>query len=135
MTTDTVFDSAPVGELMHTPIITCAPDTPLDEVARLLATHRIHAVVVAEDADAEGADWGIVSDIDLVSGAASGSVRLCASDMQATPVVMIAPDDSLRHAAQLMGEYQVSRLLVVDSDRGYPVGIISTLDLAQALAR
>ena len=45
---------------------------------------------------------------------------------------MIAPADTLQRATQLMVEHALTHLVVVEGDR--PVGIISTLDIAAALA-
>ena len=36
-----------VGEVMRLGVVTCAPDTPLSEVARLMGAYRIHCVVVS----------------------------------------------------------------------------------------
>ena len=47
---------------------------------------------------------------------------------------MIAPDETLERAAQLMAENAVAHLVVVDPDTGHPVGVLSTLDVAAALA-
>ena len=43
-------------------------------------------------------------------------------------------DDDLRHAAQLMTESGVSHLAVVDPKTRRPVGVVSTLDVARAVA-
>jgi CBS domain-containing protein len=38
-------------------------------------------------------------------------------------------------AAHLMVQHRVTHLVVVDGERGRPIGVLSTLDLARALAR
>lgn len=38
----------PVSELMSTPVISCAPGTPLPEVCRAMVHHRVHRVLVVE---------------------------------------------------------------------------------------
>jgi CBS domain-containing protein len=50
--------------------------------------------------------------------------------MPAQPTVDVA--ERLDLAVQLMSSYDVSHLIVVD--RGYPVGIVSVLDVAAAAA-
>lgn len=47
---------------------------------------------------------------------------------------MVSADESLRRAAQLMSEHCVSHLVVVDSAGAYPIGVISTIDIAAASA-
>jgi CBS domain-containing protein len=46
----------------------------------------------------------------------------------------VAPEDSLSMAARLMHDYDVHHLLVVDPLSRRPVGILSTLDVAAAIA-
>jgi CBS domain-containing protein len=47
-------------------------------------------------------------------------------------VLTIAPDESVERAAQLMTEHAAAHLVVVE--RSQPVGVLSTLDVAAALA-
>ena len=79
--------------------------------------------------------WGIVSDLDLVAAAMVRDLAdQTAGGSAATPVVMIAPHETLERAAQLMTEHGSSHLIVVEGARGLPVGVLSTLDVAAALA-
>jgi CBS domain-containing protein len=71
-----------------------------------------------------------VSDLDLVSAIGTNAN---AGSVAASPVVAVTPELTLEHAATLMAENQTSHLLVI-SDKGLPVGVISTLDVARALA-
>ena len=54
-----------VAELMSSPVITCPGDATLGEVAALLLEHRIHGVVVRDEA---GDAAGVISDSDLMAG-------------------------------------------------------------------
>jgi CBS domain-containing protein len=101
----------------------------------MLTRHRIHCVVVAglQRADERGATWGVVSDLDLVRAAGTGE-DLSAGETAATEVVTAAAADTLAEAARLMAEHDIAHLLVVDDRRGQPIGVISTLDVAEALA-
>jgi CBS domain-containing protein len=133
MQTNTTFDLAQVtvGAAMHPGVITCSLDTPLREVAETMAEERVHCVV-AQDGD--GSLWGVVSDLDLVAVASARDIDIrTAGGMAATPVVLVAPDDSVEHAAQLMTENAISHLVVVEPADGRPVGVLSTLDVARAL--
>jgi CBS domain-containing protein len=102
----------------------------------MMASHRIHSVVVWGDAepDAEGV-WGVVSDLDLIGVAASEDIAFrTAGGSARTPAVMIPHDESLRRAAQLMHEHSTAHLVVVERDSINPVGVLSTLDIAAYLA-
>jgi CBS domain-containing protein len=135
MQTNTTIDLAQVtiGAAMHTGVITCSLDTPLREVAETMAKERVHCVVAH---DGDGSLWGVVSDLDLVAVASARDIDIrTAGGMAATPVVLVAPDDSVEHAAQLMTENAISHLVVVEPETGRPVGVLSTLDIARALSR
>jgi CBS domain-containing protein len=119
-----------VGDAMSVGVITCAPETPLRVVARMMATHRVHSVVVLGHDDVL-APWGVISDLDLV--AAIGG-HATAGSVAATPVVTVLPSETLLRAAQLMREHATAHLLVVASEQGVPIGVLSTLDVARAYA-
>ncbi|HYN91080.1 MAG TPA: CBS domain-containing protein [Thermoleophilaceae bacterium] len=125
------FERATVVDAMRLGVVSCPPDTPLRDVARIMATYRIHCVVVAEVAD--GAPLGVIADIDVAAAAAAGGDAV-AGTLARTEPISVSPDDSLEHAAKLMAGHEVAHLVVVQPHSGHPVGILSALDLAGALA-
>jgi CBS domain-containing protein len=40
------FETATVGDAMNNGVISCAPETPLRVVARMMATYGVHAIFV-----------------------------------------------------------------------------------------
>jgi CBS domain-containing protein len=125
------FRNASVADVMTPGIITCAPETPLETVAELMATHGVHAVAVG----GIGADhlvWGVVDSLDLVRALRDTSSGGCAEAISRRPEHAIAPDAPLIEAARSMDEHDVAHLVVVDRDR--PVGVLTTLDIAAAAA-
>jgi CBS domain-containing protein len=126
------FEEASVVDAMRVGIVSCPPETPLNDVARIMATYRIHCVVVSE---MEGANaTGVIADIDLAAAASSGSQNATAGQLARTEPVSVAADDSLLRAAQLMAEHEVSHLVVIQPHSRNPVGVLSALDLAGVLA-
>jgi CBS domain-containing protein len=122
-----------VGKVMHEGVLTCGRDESLATVARLMADHRVHSIVVTDEPSRAPSLWGVVSDLDLVAAASVRELEeQVAGAAAATPALMIAPGDTLHRAAQLMVEHALTHLVVVE--RGRPVGVISTLDVADALA-
>lgn len=117
-----------VGEVMTPGVLTCTPDAPLRDAARMMARYRVHAIVVFGQDQLDA--WGVLSDLDLV--AAIGTVA-DAGTIAVSPVVTVTPDATLVDAARLMEENQSHHLLVT-SDGGLPVGVISTLDVVRAFA-
>jgi CBS domain-containing protein len=57
-----------------------------------------------------------------------------AGESAVTPVLMVSPDETLRRAAQLMAEHGSAHLVVTDPISLEPVGVLSTLDLAEVVA-
>ena len=125
--------SVTVREVMHEGLITCAPKTPLDELAHLMASRRIHAILTTDDGD-EQKTWGVVSDLDLVSLASADMFGATAADASTTEVITVALDETVERAAQLMSEHGVTHLLVLDGESERPVGVLSTLDVARVIA-
>ena len=122
--------STSVRRAMHRGVITCRADASLRSVAGTMAAHRIHAVAVEA-----GDEWRLVSDLDLVGAAEDGQLDgRTAGEIAASPSLSVAPDETLERAAQLMREYATSHLVVVHPHTGRPLGVLSTLDLANALA-
>lgn len=117
---------------MHHGILSCASDAPLGEVAGVMAKHRIHAVAITNGAS--GRPIGIASDLDVVAAAATGE-EPTARQAACTEPLTVSADDSLVHAAQVMSEYGVHHLVVMDPASGFPVGVLSTLDIVGAYAR
>jgi CBS domain-containing protein len=136
MNEQSILETAQVEDVMHEGVVTCSLYAPMTEVARTMAANRIHCVVVwNEPARNERAElWGVVSDLDLVKIAATEQLSAqTAGASAATPALMIAPEETLHRAAQLMAEHEVTHLVVVDPETGKPVGVVSTLDLAFVL--
>jgi CBS domain-containing protein len=127
-----------VADAMHPGVLTCPLETPLREVARMMALYRIHAVVAfGEDTDDVSGPglWGVVSDLDLVEAATAGDLDdRTAGGTAVSPLVMIAASDTLARAAQMMSEHEVAHLVVVDHESKRPTGVLSTLDIARAIA-
>jgi CBS domain-containing protein len=127
-----------VIEAMHPGLISCSLDTPLRTVARMMATYRVHAILVTAHGEEElpaGGGWGIVSDADLLRAAEAGDIdEQTARTIAATPVLTVATSDELARAVRLMVEHDVSHLIVNERQSPRPIGVLSTLDVARALA-
>lgn len=122
---------ASVEQFANVGIVACAPDAPLDEVAFLMANNRVHAVIVVDD---DAADPPVIADSDLIAAAASGRFdQLSAGDVASAEVASVRGDEPLAQAARLLAERGASHLIVRDQ-RGQPVGILSTLDVARAIS-
>jgi CBS domain-containing protein len=124
------LDEMPIEQAMHAGFVGCQLEAPLGAVAALMAEHRVHCVVGFGDiADDDTRLWGLVSDIDVVSALAAGEDDATAGTVTSSEVVTISPSESVRRAAELMRDHEVSHLLVVNGVSDRPIGVISTLDV------
>lgn len=118
-----------------TDTITITPDANVTELLRLLAEHRIGAVVVSVDGTHID---GIVSERDVVRAMAAdpdagttGGVRpKPVSAIMTADVRTLGPDDTVDDAMQVMTTSRIRHLPVVDG--GELVGIVSIGDVVKA---
>jgi CBS domain-containing protein len=124
-----------VADLMNPSLLSCSRDASLRTVAKVMVDNQVHCVVITDDPSDAAALWGIVSDLDLIAAASvRGLEEQQAGASAMTPAVTISPGETVEYAAGLMTRYGVSHLIVVDPVTRRPAGVLSTLDLAVALA-
>jgi acetoin utilization protein AcuB len=111
-----------VAEVMGTELYTLTPDTVVASARRLAFDNGIDHLLVLEN----GTLAGIVCKDDLRFAARNALVSECMS----SPVLCIAPDTTLREAAQIMIEQNVSCLPVVTGT--FLVGMVTRDALATA---
>ena len=141
------------GELMTSDPVTAGPDTPVEEIARLIVAHQINGVPVV---DGGGSLLGIITEGDLVHRAldehfepraslwkenfwrsvfrrhgpepdrAEGRI---ATEVMTREVVTVTPDTDVTVVARLLIEHSVKALPVLDGGR--LVGMISRFDLVK----
>ena len=131
------FETATVGDAMSPGVISCPPETPLRVVARMMATFNVHCVYVFEHQDEDDESprlWAVVSDLDLVAASGLDLDQRTAGASAVTPLVYVAADAPIQDAAELMAQHGIAHLAVVDPGTRRPAGVISTLDVARAIA-
>lgn len=136
-----------VREVMTTRVVAVGPETPLKEVARLLAEHGISGVPVVEN----GTVLGIVSEADFLvkeeevpagrpsllnwlfeatDGEHARQTKLHATtarEAMTAPAIAIGPEHDIREAAALMTRNRINRLPVIED--GELIGIVTRADL------
>jgi CBS domain-containing protein len=119
---------------MHPGVVACAPDASLRDVARIMAANNVHAVCLPPAVPSDGT-WRMFSAFELVAALCSGLETRLAASVATSPAVFVGSDETLERAALLLVERGTSHLVVRDADTSHPVGILSTLDIASAVAR
>lgn len=77
--------------------------------------------------------WAFVSDMDLVAAALRGEPAPTAGEMASTGLAFVRVDATLELAASLVAESRAGHVVAVDGE-GFPVGVVSTLDLVGVIA-
>lgn len=122
-----------VQEVMSRAIVVCRQETPLPAVARGMSERVSRSVIVV---DQRGQPLGVITGLDLLRFVDDSRFedRIAAEIMH--PPVTIAPDASLRAAADAMITHHIHRLVVIDPQQpdSMPLGIISTSDILIEMA-
>jgi CBS domain-containing protein len=124
-----------VREWMHHGVISCRPETPIDEVAATMEARDTSALVVT---DQSGQAVGVISRTDLVNARFIQPYMkywrgMTAEHLMSKPVVAVSPETDIDTAAHLLHAKRIHRLVVVEKsgDQIRPVGILSVTDLAK----
>lgn len=140
-----------VADVMTSHVHVAGPQTPFKLIVRLIEENRVSAIPIV---DRVGVPIGVVSEADLLlkerrteldegQPVLRGRKRreqrakadgLLAADLMTSPPITVSTDTALAHAARLMQERNVRRLIVVDA-RGRIAGIVSRSDLLQVFLR
>lgn len=142
-----------VRDVMTTAVVSVRPDTAFENVADILRSNWVRAVPVL---DQEGQLLGVISEGDLMKTTALGDPRRpspqgrwhrgggawdrpkTARKLMSSPVVSVAPTDSVAQAARVMYTHQLSWLAVVDATEQGPgrlVGVLGRSDLLSVFSR
>ena len=120
-----------VRSWMSCPAVVLPAATPVPDALEYMAIRKIRRIPVIQD----GALAGIVTRSDLQAIAArhdrSGRTSsIVLADVMKSPVLTVAPDDTLEHASTVMLDNEVSGLPVVDGNR--LMGMITESDVFEA---
>jgi len=127
------LDLRRVREVMHPGIIQIAPGDDLATIAATLADHAIHCVVVSaveRTTDGEQVTWKVVTALDVMCALDAGDGRVTAAELAPGALVTVQAGESLSAAVGLMAQHGITHLVVMD--RGWPVGVLSALDVVRA---
>jgi CBS domain-containing protein len=126
-----------VRDCMRAGVISCAPDTHLDEVAATMRREDISALVVMRD----GIAVGIISRTDLVNSAfVEPYMRfwrgMTARHLMSAPVLTVSPATTLATAVEMLRTHRVHRLVVTELQDGAerPIGVLSMTDIVRVTA-
>ncbi|MGP9832627.1 CBS domain-containing protein [Marinobacter sp. NSM] len=113
-----------VKDVMVTEIIKTSPFSTLREALSLMKRHNVKSLVVERQNEHDA--WGLITYTNVLKAviAEDGDIDLLnVYDVCAKPVISVGESLSIRHAASLMTEHRVKRLLVLADNelRGFVV--------------
>lgn len=123
-----------VRDVMTRQVATATPDTPVGDLARLLAAHRVSAVPIV---DGDRRVIGIVSEADLlpkIAGGRRAKDHRAARDVMSNRPLTVTADAPLSVAAAKMQNSKVKRLIVL-GEGGELLGVVSRSDALRPLTR
>lgn len=131
-----------VRDVMSSPPITVSPDTSLPAATALMREKRIrHLPVVENDRLVGIVSRGDLREASMTAGINADSYelhfmlsRLTVGKLMTRKVFSVTPDAPIVHAAELMTEYKIAGLPVVDETDAL-VGIVTESDLLRMLVR
>jgi CBS domain-containing protein len=155
----TIPDSAKkrVGNIMTANVIKVHPDTPVNQIARLMSKHNISGLPVVDDNDRV---LGVVTEMDMIVRNTRFKVPnfimildsiiyletphhfrerleqmlgVTAREIMSKPAITIAPDATIEALAELMVDRRMNPIPVVEVDR--LVGVISRSDIIRLMAQ
>lgn len=120
---------AKVAEIMTRDVETIGPSATIHEVAERMKSANIGSIPVCQDSHLVGT----ITDRDItvrVTAEGRDPEITTARDVMSQPVVVVRPQQDVLEAEQLMHDYQVRRLPVVETD-GRLVGYVTTATIAR----
>jgi CBS domain-containing protein len=123
--------TATVADAMHRGVITCAPESGLATIAATMAANVVHAaVLLAPDRDSAV----VVTGLDVVRAELRGGSGITAAEIAHEPMATVVSSAPLERAIALMARRDDAHLLVSEPGAGWPVGVLSSLDVMAVLA-
>lgn len=103
-----------VRDIMKIGVPTCKVETPLPEVAKIMARENAAAIIVMDESGAVG----VVSQSDLARVYARNYALLAAQEIMTDKIVSIPPDAAATAAAQMMQDEKVHQVFVMHDHPG-----------------
>ena len=131
-----------VGRIMHTHLVTVAPDTSLKKAKEIIENKKInHLLVVNKNGDLVG----LISDRDVRQSWASPATTLSVHELNylltqltvehimVKKIITISPGTTIERATYIMQQNRINALPVIEAEK--LVGIITSTDVMDVLLR
>lgn len=113
-------------DIMTREVVTVTPDTPVEELAKVLTDRRISGVPVVDEA---GNVVGIATEADILAKGRVGKV----ADIMTREVISVCEDTPIDEIARVLADKGIKRVPVLRE--GKLVGIVSRADIVRGVAQ
>ncbi len=128
--TATGFENLAVSEAMLPGVVTCHPADPASRIAAAMVIHDVRAVRL----QVSGGAARFVTDLDVVRAALTLPPETPARELASEYAATLTSDATVAEAIAKMSKQYADHVLVVDPESGEPTGILSSFDIAAAIA-
>lgn len=120
-------------DIMKIGVPVCAPDSKLEEVAKIMMRDGADAVIVLDEED--GA-VGVVSQSDLVRAFTRNWQLLSAKDVMTEKILSVEPDSQLTTVANLMQDEKVHQVFIMHEHpgTGKPSAVVTMRAIVREMA-
>jgi CBS domain-containing protein len=121
-----------VRDVMRRGVQTCRLETPVEEIAKVMAEKRAEVFIVV---DVDGEAVGMITDWEVAGAYREDLAELRAERIMQPKAQVVAPDTLVIEAVHIMRDRKVRHLLIKgEQRREVPVGIISAMDIVRDMA-
>lgn len=120
-----------VNDIMTLKPVACNPETTIEAVARMMASHDCGEIPVL---DVDQRPIGIITDRDITCrtiALGKNPLSMKAVEIMSVPVVTVSPEMSIERVCAIMELKLIRRVVVVD-DHGKCCGVVSLADIAKS---
>jgi len=122
-----------VCDLMHRGVIFCYPNDTAQEIAKIMDTNHVRAVVVVDES---GEVWGLISIMEMISLYGKDLENIRAEDIMRPYKIEVDPKWPIQKAIGLMKKQKINHLIIIDPHAGpkRPIGILANIDIVRYMA-
>jgi len=117
-----------VKDIMTTDVLVVGDSANVSDAIEFMKEKRVRSLIVERHSDKDS--YGIVTTSDIVFKTVGKKTNLKLvkiKEIMTKPVVYISPDSSIEEAADVMANFKITHLPVIDKNQ--LVGIISNIDI------
>lgn len=118
-----------IKNIMTTPVVTININKNVHDAAKLLTKNRVGTLIITKNKN----PVGIITDTDIIKkvvAKAKNPKKIKISEIMATPILFLSPEDNLLKAEKKMKKHNIKTTPIIKDEK--LVGIVSLTDVVRA---